>query len=287
MTSTILVTLVASLAVVPILMGSGGVGALSTDNDILSSGLTKLSYLLKTAGVALAVALAAYVRKNGLDSTRRDLMLAGLSVLAFLLVGLLGGYLYLTGGSISYYFDKLLVGVSLISVATLAACVELHVAAPPPTRGRLRKSMVVAVSLLASAAALQAFGATGVHARELASELTSTPSPAAERLLKAAELTESRPLGSTVYIGALPGDLRSDLGRQWVMALSRTWAYGQALPLHIPKHTVDVVEASAWTEKLLQATQEKAVIVAPEIAEAVRSHVSPEYRDRVITWDTF
>ncbi len=283
--AVILVTALASAVVVPVLVGAGGVEALASATGFLPSGFARLSLLLLTGGACLAVSVAACVLAKTRDSLLRSLGPIGVSVTGFVLVGLVGVYVRVTAADALYYFDKLLVGVSLISVVVLAASVDILAGSLPTVRGRARRCIAVLASVVALVAGLQVFGLQGLEYRATARELVDAPTPAAERILRAAELSESRPFGSTIYLAAMPGDPPPKLAYQWNKALSDMWTYGSGVRAEFPKKDMSVEQAAEWVQAQLISTPQRAVIVAPEIVGPVRSLVPEELRSRVITWE--
>ncbi len=284
MIGAIAVTIVASAVVVPILVGAGGVKVLAIVNDLLPSGLVKLSYLPRIGGVALAVSLAVYVRRETRDSAKKGLSLSAISATAFVMALLLGVYSYAVAGRLSYYFDKLLIGASLVCVAALVASIDLHVGAPQAPHGRMRKYVAVVASILAVVSALQVFGSGGLRARSRLVELTRYSAPATERILRAAETSESRPFGSAVYLALVPGDPPPILAHQWQRSLSLMWSVGSDVESGYPGSGVTVEQATEWTRTLLLETPDRTVIVAPEMAGAIRALLPSEMSSRVITW---
>jgi hypothetical protein len=283
--AAVLLTALASAVVVPVLVGAGGVEALASAEGFLPSGFARLSLLLLTGGACLAVSVAACVLGQTRESLWRGISLVGVSVMGFALVGLVGVYVRVTAADALYYFDKVLVGVSLVSVVVLAASVEMLAGALPTVSGRGRRSIAGLASVVALVAALQVFGLQGLEYRATARELVDAPVPAAERILRAAELSGSRPFGSTVYLAAMPGDPAPKLAYQWNRALSVMWTYGSGVRAEFPKRDMSVERAAEWVQAQLISAPQRTVIVAPEIADSVRSLVPEELRGRVISWE--
>jgi hypothetical protein len=285
MIAVLAATVVASASVAKILATAGGAGALAAVNEVLPTGFTKLTFLLLTGGAATAVALAAYARRLDPESGTKGACLVAISATGFLLVGILGVYLYATVGQVSYYFDKLVIGVGLVSAAVLVAGVDLHVGNPPLIRGRVRRSAAILASILATLAALQVFGLAGVNFRAESDELIHSRVPAAERVLQAAELAESRPFGSTVYLAAMPGDTSLILAHQWQRALSVMWNYGSGPLFDNAGGKLSADRVAELVQPFLRVSPQRTAIVAPEILDSVRAAMPVELRSRVITWE--
>ena len=98
MVAVLVATVAAVLAVVPTLTAvgrttSGGkLGLLTYDVDILSGRFTRLAPMLLTGGMALAVALAAWVRNRSRESAVKGAGLAAVPGVAFLLMACVGAY---------------------------------------------------------------------------------------------------------------------------------------------------------------------------------------------------
>jgi hypothetical protein len=282
--AAILATVAASAVVVPVIVGAGGVEALASAEGFLPSGFAKLSILLLTVGACLAASISACVLGQTRESLLKGVSLAGVSVTGLAIVGLVGVYVYTTAADALYYFDKVMVGVSLVCVVVLASSMDILVGELPTVRGRARRSAAMVASLLALAAALQSFGLGVLEYRSGAEGLVSAPVPASERILRAAELSESRPFGSTIYLAAMPGDPSPKLAYQWNRALSVMWTYGSSVQSDFPGQGMSVEQAAEWVQAQLVAAPLRTVIVAPEIADSVRSLVAEELRSRVVTW---
>ena len=295
MIAALTATLAASVAVVPILAKVGGVEVLGIVNDSLETG-RELSTLILTGGLALAVALAAYVRKTTPESARKGLSLAAVCVTGLVCLGLVAAYQYATIGQVSYYFDKLAIGVGLVSAPVLVASLGLHVEPPRPSRGRLRSSLAVVASTLAALAALQLFSLPGLTYRSAAKELIGVSPPAGQRVFRAAELSESMPFGSTVYLAVMPGDagdysvsMGALIGYYWQIALSRMWTSDSRgvteVLLRLPASDTLAADAAAVAaQALLEADRQRTIIVAPEVVDSIRAALPAELRGRVITW---
>jgi hypothetical protein len=252
--------------------------------------------LILAGGLALAVALAACVRRENAELAVKGASLGAVCVIGFLVLGLVGVYQYATIGQVSYYFDKLAIGTGLISVPVLVASLGLHVEPPRPSWSRLRTCLAVVASVLAALAALQVFTPSGLGYRAAAMERIGVSSPSGLRLLRAAELSESRPFGSTVYLAALPGDA-GDLpvsqgaliGYYWQVALSGMWTSDSRdvtdILIRLPASDILTADMAAdTTQKLLEASPRRTIIVAPEIVEPIRAALPVGLRGRVITW---
>lgn len=293
MIAALAATLAASAAVVPMLAGLGVNKTLTIVNDVLS-GLTNLSFPILTVGMTLAVAMAAYLRKQ----TSGSVVIKGLSPAAVPLVGVLlaGGVALdqlVTMHQVSYYFDKLAAGIGLISVAALAAVVDFYFAAETPVETRSRKYVAVLASVLAAVAALQLFGLAGISYRDSAKGLIRSHAPATERVLQAVALTESRPFGATVYLAAMPDDRSSVLTYYWAVGPSRMWTSdtdnvanflnGIAGASHGP---LTIQQAADAARTLLADAPDRCILVAPEVLGPVRNLLAADLRSRVITWGT-
>jgi hypothetical protein len=281
------VTLAASAAVIPIL-AKASVEILSIVNDSLDTG-RELSTLILTCGLALAVAVAAYVRRETPESAMKGVGLAVIAVTGLLSLGLVVVYQYATIGRVSYYFDKLVVGIGLISVPVLAAGLGMLLEPPPSPRSRLRGCLAVVASALAALAALQLFTAAGVAYRSGAKELMRVPPPADQRVFQAAALSESMPFGSTVYIAAMPGDGGPVLTYYWQVALSKMWtvdanSVAGVLARYPASESLTAERAAEAAQVLLEADRRRTIIVAPEIVDSIRAAMPAELRGRVITW---
>jgi len=293
----VVATLAAVLAVIPIIvLTQGGRGYLTYVIDILSGRFTRLAPVLATGGIALAVALAAYVRSKSRSEAARSLSLAAVPAAGFVLLGLLAVYQLAKIGTVSYYFDKLLIGVSLISVPVLTAAVAAHLGPPKSRQGKLRGLAAVSACVLASLAALFVFGLSGLDYRQEAKEALSGPSHAGARILRAAEISSSRPFNKTVYIAAVPGDPRAALCYYYQIALDRSWTEATKGPTEIlieadesdgTRHnSLDVESAAQAASELLLTDVELAVVVAPEVLDPIVGLLPASLRDRVLTWDT-
>ena len=295
------VTVAASAAAVPTLASVGGLGALT-----LAGGnpAVSMSMLLLASGMAIATALAVYVRRQHSESAAKGIMLAAIPGTGLLLSGLLAAYQLVKAGEFSYYFYKLAAGVTLISIVALVASVAIHIGPPPPRRSRARWSVATIAAIVATLAALQLFGfagparlvsvlpgldlAPGVQYRADAMVLTRGSAAAAQRLLRAAAIAQTRPFASTVYVAAMPGDPYPLLADFWQRALSLTWSNGSNAvnPTLAGISAYDGVnQAAEVSQKLLEEAPHRAVVVAPEIADKIRRRLPVELRSRVITWE--
>ncbi len=297
--AALVVAAAASLAVIPMVMAAGGAGFLTggpAQLDMLAGKFTRLTSVLLTGGLALAVGLAAYVRSRSRESALRGVGIAAVPAVGFLLLGLLGLYQLVVMGTVSYYFDKLVMGASLICVPVLAAGVDANLgASASPVRGRLRKSAALVASVLAAVAALQLFGLSGLDYRLRAQELLSAPQPVGERILRASELAASRPFGTSVYLAAMPDDPRAGLNYYYQLSLSLMWTKGAGELTSILNAAdesdgnkydgLDVEGAAQAAIKLLGGDSGLSVIVAPEVADQVRELLPADLRSRVIAWE--
>jgi hypothetical protein len=284
--AALMATAVASAAVVPMLASVGGAGSL-TIGDAPSFAP---SYLLIASGMAIAAALAAYVRGQDTEAAMKGVGLAAIPGTGLLLLGILGAYQFATAGQLSYYFGKLAVAVTLVSIVALAAGVAIQIEPVSPRRSPARRSVAALASLVAALAALQLFGLAGVRYRLDAGALSRGPAVASQRLLHAAAVGQAQPYGWTVYVAAMPGDPAPQLADYWQRVLSLTLSSGggpDASPTLASIVAVDGVgldEAAEVTRKLLDDVPGRAVVVAPEIANQVRRLLPAELRSRVITW---
>jgi len=282
-------TVAASAAVIPVLRGSGALEALGITNDLLDPGpmklpLMKLPYILPAGGIALATGLAAFVRKQSSGASERGIALAAVPGIGFALLGAMSIYLHATGGDVSYYFDKLLVGAGLVSVVVIVTAAELHVGPPVSQGGWVRRIAATLASLLAVAGVLFIFGTDGLRDRNQAGELKRQRVPAVERILDSVAVSESRPFGSTVYLAAVPEDPFPLLAYYWNRALTGMWTHGAGVDAEFPREVKTAEQAAEWVSAVLGADQERFVIVAPEIATGVRSLLPDGYAQRVLSW---
>jgi len=301
--ATIAVTLTAMLMVIPVLMNdstlagtSKGQGYLTHGTAILGGRFTRLTPVLLTGGIALAVALAAYVRNNSRESAQRGLALAVVPSVGLMSMGAIGAYQLAKIGAVSYYFDKLLIGVALVSVPVLVAAIAAHLGESVRLEGKVRKVAAVVGSLLATVSALFVFGLSGLDYRLKAEQALSAPSTMGERVLHAVEFSLSRPFNKTVYVAAVSGDPRAGLCHYYQVSLGLTWTdatreltgvLGQADDFDGNRHnSLDIEGAAQAAIDLLTADPEMAVVVAPEVLEPVRALLPEEIRSRVLTWDT-
>jgi hypothetical protein len=298
--AALMATLTATAAVV-LLVSAGGLGILAAAFPLPFT----MSHLFLASGMALVVALAASVRGRGSESALKGLMLAAVPGAGLLLLGLLAAYQLLTAGELSYYFGKLAIAVTLISVVALAAGVALHVGPPSSRRGRSRRLVATTASVVATLAVLQLFGyvgpgrllqlmpgldvAQGLQYRANAMALREADASASRRLLQATAIARSRPFATTTYVAAVPGDTNPTLSEFWKRALSLTWSSRTSAVVDILQSVgvlyAGVDQAAEVTGKLLEEAPQGTVVVAPEIADEVRSLLPVGLRDRVITWE--
>jgi hypothetical protein len=301
MIAALVATVAASLAVIPMLSAAGdwtkagGINLLTANIDILSGKFTRLAPMLLTGGMALAVALAAFVRNKSRESATKGAGLAAVPAVAFVLMVGVAIYQLAAMGTVSYYFDKVELGASIICVAVLASAVAMNLGEASEVRGRLRRSAALLASALATLAALHLFGLSGLEYRDRANQLFSSPAPVGERMLRAAELAASRPFNETVYLAAMPADPRAGLNYYYQIALSLTWTENTKEVTEVLNAadesdgsiydglTVEGAAQAALT--LLEADAERSVIVAPEVAGPVRELLPAGLRSRVITWE--
>jgi hypothetical protein len=299
MIAVLVATVAASLAVLPILRAAGGMDAVTAQNDILSGKFTRLTPALLTGGAALAVTLTAYVRNRSRESAARGAGLAAVPVVAFLLMLAVAAYQLAVVHTVSYYFDKLVLGVGLICVPIVAAGVAVNLGPSPSLRGsRLRRSAALLASTSAALAALMLFGLSGLEYRLKAGQVFDAPAPVGERILGAAEVSLSRPFGESVYLGAMPGDPRASLSYYYQLSLSLMWtkkAGGRGSEVLSVLDDADKSDGNRYdglnlygavqaANTLLEANADCTVIVAPEIADSVRGLLPAELRSRVLTW---
>ena len=280
----LLATVAASAAAVPLLESAGGVGRLAAPTFYYPF---TVSDFLFAGGLAIAVALAAYVRGRDTESAMKGLLLAALPAAGLLMLGLLAAYQLTTAGELSYYFGKLALGVTLIFVVALAAGAALQVGPPPPRRTSARRSAAVIAAIAATFAAFQLFGYAGLSYRTHAKVLTGTPTSESQRLLHAAAIGKTRPFASTVYVAAMAGDPVPLLADSWQRALSTTWSERSDLAnptLESITAYDSVQQAADVARQLLEDDPQRAVVVAPEIANDVRGLLPAELRSRVLTW---
>ncbi len=299
MVAALTATVLASLAVVPMVIAAGGLGFLTSGPatlDMLSGKFTRLAAILLTGGMALAVALTAFIRNQSRESASKGISLAAVPAMGFVSLGLLGFYQLAVMGTVSYYFDKLVMGASLICVPVLAAGVAVNLdPSPSPVNGRLRKSAALLASALAALAALHLFGFSGLDYRDRANQIFNAPAPVGERMLRAAELSASRPFGKTVYLAAMPGDPRAGLNYYYQIGLSLMWTADSNEVNEVLNAAdesdgskydgLDVDGAAQAARTLLEADAERSVVVAPEVAGPVRGLLPAGLRNRVITWE--
>jgi hypothetical protein len=299
MIAVLAATVAASLVVVPILRAAGGMNALTPQNDILFGKFTRLTPALLAGGAALAVTLTAFVRNRSRESAARGASLAAVPVVAFLLMLAVAAYQLIVMHTVSYYFDKLVLGVGVICVPIVAAGVAVNLGPSSSlSGGRLRRSAALLASTSASLAALMLFGLSGLEYRLKANQVFEAPAPVGERIVRAAEVSLSRPFGESVYLAAMPGDPRAGLCYYYQLSLSLMWtkkAEGNGVTRALDDadqsdgdryNGLNLNGAVQAAHVLLEAEADRTVIVAPEIAGAVRELLPAELRSRVLTWDS-
>lgn len=283
------------LAALWVLVGSGAAEALTMGGSPEYS----MSLLVLCGGAAI-VTVAAALPSHTRPWTDPFLwgLLAGVLTGVVMVVGL-ATYQLLSAGALSYYFGKLVTGISLVSVAVVAVAVDrrLLVAPPGPRAGRLATA---AMAVVGTVAAFQVYGYVGpqpstplsgsaplVSYRDGARVLMAGPSGEAQHLLSAAAVISDRPFGETVYIAALPGDPLPALADQWAHALSLDWTTRSAPqfttvndggeltgPRQVARLVTDLVERFPACD----------VVMAPELGDKVRPLLAPRLRARVLGW---
>lgn len=287
----ILATVAASAAVIPLLSEQGVEHILTVQADWIPSGISALSPLMLVVGMAIAAGLAAYVRSQGAEYKVRGIGLAAISTLGLLALIILGAYQLIKMGSLSYFFDKTVWGVNLISVVVLAAGLALHVDHLPHRRRPRLRAVAVVATIAATVASLQLFGWAGIDYRNWANEQMTDPLSAGRRVLEAANVAESQPFASTVYIAGMPGDPSPRLADAYVRGLvlmksNTTYNRNTALRAVDFADGVDIDEATTAAQALLEQETDLTVVVAPELLDDIRARLPAELSDRVLTWES-
>ena len=287
----LIVAAIATLAVLPILSGSGAIGAITGGGAATYS----MSVFLLSSLGALAVALSS---ATSLRDIRASVLIA-VPASALALVGGLGFYQLVKTGALAYYFGKLAVGASLVCIVALIVAVAVRTGTTEPRRHRRIVTALVAAA--GTAGLMQIFGYVGpqlatpfpgtsalLKYRNAARALMAAgPSAESQRLLGAAAVAQRQPFGETSYVAALPGDPIPLLADQWAHALSLTWTrrtteaarelnFGVAFSG--PNQIADVVT------RLVGHDRFRIIVMAPELLPVVRPLLPAAIRTHVVSW---
>ncbi len=190
----------------------------------------------------------------------------------------LGGYQVLSTGSVSYYFWKLLLGVSLASCAVLAVALAGFVV----RLRRPRPAVGMAVAAAVTLAATQAYGVVGTHA--LFGVPTAEVADASD-LLAAADVARTEPaVHWTVLLDPGTTTVNPANAQQWLLALTGSWttsANEAAVDL------VTITDRTALVRERLTSDPAARVLVAPSELGAMRAALGDAaLADRVTGWQS-
>jgi hypothetical protein len=284
---------VASMSVLPILFYGQSivlaVGGLPT---------VGMASLLMISGAALGLTLMISIPDKNSELMQTRLLLLGVVGVGLgLLIGL-ATYQLIQAGVLSYYFGKLATGVMLISSTVLIAAIAMLIGQAKAMRNPSRL-LLWSCSIFLTIAAIQTFGYVGPYYRYVAEEAPFITwnngielledDTSAARIIAAAGVSQKYPFASTVYVAAAPGEPVPQLADQWVRALSLNWskgsdASGQTLGRVGISFGKGEHSAQAVTKELLDADDNRVVIVAPEALKVIRDNLPTEYQARVVTW---
>lgn len=228
------------------------------------------------AGALIATCLLAIGATLALGG--RGARLAVVPVTGLAAAAVLGGYQVVSAGDVSYYFWKLLLGVSLAACALLAVALARLATRLPRPRPVVGTVVAAAVTL----AATQAYGIAGTHALF---EVPTAETRDASNLLAAAEVARTDPAAHwTVLLDPGATTVNPANAQQWLLALTGSWtvrANDAAADL------IAITDRAALVRARLESDPAARVLVDPGELEAIRTAVGdPTLADRVATWRT-
>lgn len=206
----------------------------------------------------------------------RGTRLAVVPAVALTAAAALGGYQVLSAGAVSYYFWKLLLGVSLASLAVLAVALAWSATRLP----RHRPVVGVAVAAVVTLAATQAYGIVGTHALF---GVPTTEVADASHLLAAADVAKAEPDAHwTVLLDPASTVINPANAQQWLLALTGSWTR------ETNDAAVDLVAISdrtALVRARLASDPAARILVDPDELGAMRAALAdPALAERVTTW---
>jgi len=228
--------------------------------------------------------------------------LFAVAALGVVMVVALGGYQFVTAGSVTYYARKLWTGLDIALVAILPVVLSHFVRPAPPQQ---RKALGIAIGLAVCVAVAQIRGLVfqlptkAVPALVKRSEVTAIGGylsqqlkayqEPARRLIAATYRQHSEPQTFFILLDPPPkGAPFSLLANTWVRTLTNTqgrtttFDYFDDLPdvLSTPARLVEDVKEA------LLLHPDTSVLVPPDQVGAIRAALDAEDADRVQTWDS-